>query len=517
MMEEATAEVGLGVVLVAVCECDVAPVLAEIGGRARVEVVRLSAELTETEVEALVARVNWRRLAIRAEATTRLDLLLRRLDENADWRSPIALLPCPSNPPSFDVAGTPRDGESGVRQLLDGAPAEAAALFNDRNEFASTELRLVQPTSRPFEAKISLDGQKVFAGTVAGSVHLSAKGGKLQVAIKSEQRARGWSGEKVVVKSDLPIEAVGGVGSEPAKLLHEWTAKPYAFEVYTCTGETVRAAEEIRQLEQNVLGELPAVPGVLDRGVLLLTCDDSDLRRVFDTLRGRTSVEVVRLPSRPSRADVESAVLRANGRRIALRADYGALEAVVHHLTSIRGLSQTPLAVLPHPKQPDFFIPPGAPEDKETGVLQLLTGEVAQVPILRNDAGEVSLGSVMLSPEESLACAARIWIDDEKVFDGRTDWFIDLSIDDSFNADNGIEVEFRDDSDDEVKRSGKTVTIESPTPLGAATVGGRKTPRRRHTWKVDLVGFSLYVLPEPTKSSSSPNKIVALLRSVFRS
>lgn len=470
MTEETPGE--SGVVLATLCHCAISELLDEIRDRAPVEVVELSEEPTQAEVDELVARLAGRRLAVRAEGTVGFDRLIQWLNERGA-PVPFALLPCPENPPSVVVTGVPDAGDSGVDQLLDGEPRSAGILRSDHGEFvATTGLMLVRAgvteVLEPFDARVSVDGQEVFSGTVDGDIHLSAEFGRLQVETVAGGESQDWTGDEVVIRAGTPIEVFDDcVGRKPARLRHTWTIEPDGFLVYA--GESVRA----------------------DVRVLLLTCGDSDVSEVLDELHGRAAVEVVELPVKPSREEVEAALAKARGRRVALRAGYESFEHVVHHL---RG-SATPLAILPDPDDPVHLGPDGAPFN-ESGVSQLTSGTVATAPVLRGENGELAQ-SVSLwdaGPDEAaVPFEARVWVDDKEVFHAFSDGVIRISLDVVGDA----EVEFAPNEADADSprwcKSGTTVIVESPTLLEAADSVEVKGSGHRHVWTVDPNGFDIYV------------------------
>jgi hypothetical protein len=480
-----------GILLVSLCDCDLAPVLAEIGDHAEVETIRLEEEPTRAVVDGLVARLRGRRLALHAEDTVDLDRFVVRLRDSGE---PVqfALLPCATDPPSLSAVGAPGAGDTGARQLLAGQPELVGVLRSEHGEVAAMrDVMLVRQGTTdeltPFDAHVLVDGDEVFAGRVAGAVHIGVEFGRAHVELVHGEETLTWLGAEVVVKAGVPVEAYECVAKAPARLRHTWTVEPDGFLVYAG-------------------GDVEATPDEV--GVLLLVCGDSDLTRVLSELDGEATVEVLRLPDKPSREDIDAAFAQAGGRRVAVRAGNESFEFVVHHLRA--GAGRVPVAILPDPDDPVQLGPDGAPFTG-SGVAQLLTGTVATAPILRDAAGASALAVNLWDAgpqEEAVPFEATIWVDDREIFDGVTDGVVRIRLDVVGDA----EVEFASpvyEEDGPVFRrqaSGTTVTVKSPALLEAADAVEVKGTGHHHVWTVDPDGFDIYVgADEPLVEPAPPD------------
>ncbi|WP_436492826.1 hypothetical protein [Actinokineospora sp. HUAS TT18] len=143
-------------------------------------------------------------------------------------------------------------------------------------------------------------------------------------------------------------------------------------------------------------------------GALVLACGN----QAAPDLGERTDVEVVSLPPRPARADVDPLVKALSDRRLVIQGTDGDLAAVVVRLMRLSLLS-TPLGFVPVGRSaiPGLW---GIPSDTRSALRVALDGELDHFPLVRDDSGGVLVGQGVLRSVRGVA-----YCDDTTALRGR--------------------------------------------------------------------------------------------------
>ncbi|HVK20287.1 MAG TPA: hypothetical protein VM677_02895 [Actinokineospora sp.] len=143
-------------------------------------------------------------------------------------------------------------------------------------------------------------------------------------------------------------------------------------------------------------------------GALVLACGN----QAGPDLGGRDDVEVVAVPSRPARADVDPLVKALDDRRLVIQGTDADLAAVVVRLMRMSLLS-TPIGFVPSGRSaiPGLW---GIPADPASALRVALDGELDQFPLVRDDSGGVLVGLGVLKSVRGVA-----YCDDTTALRGR--------------------------------------------------------------------------------------------------
>ncbi|CRK60476.1 hypothetical protein [Alloactinosynnema sp. L-07] len=143
-------------------------------------------------------------------------------------------------------------------------------------------------------------------------------------------------------------------------------------------------------------------------GALVLACGN----QAGPDLGERDGVEVVSIPSRPARADVDPLVKALDDRRLVIKGTDADLAAVVVRLMRLSLLS-TPIGFVPVGRSaiPGLW---GIPADPTSALRVALDGELDHFPLVRDDTGGVLVGLGVLKSVRGVA-----YCDDTTALRGR--------------------------------------------------------------------------------------------------